>query len=139
MLRINKKIEYGVIALLHLAGSESKVASVREISEQCHISETLLSKIMQKLKSSGFVSSVHGNQGGYQLAKPLSTINLLDLTKTLQGPVQVAECLEPGHTECPVQSTCTIVTPMTMLNQRIIWLFQTTSLETLASSRKVAL
>ena len=138
MLRVNKKLEYGIIALLHLAAKPEKVASVREIAETCHIPETLLSKIMQAMKNQGIVSAVYGNHGGYRLSRDLAQITLLDINQILVGPVQVAECLEPGNQQCPAKSSCTIVSPMTVLNQKIINLFESTSVEALAS-RKVAL
>lgn len=137
MLKINKKIEYGVIALLHLAAEPKAIASCREISLKLNISETLLSKIMQKLKIAGFVEAVHGNQGGYRLCKSLGDINLLDLIQTLGGPVRVAECLD-SKAHCPLEASCSIVTPMSVLNQRIIHLFQATSLEALATNQKVS-
>ncbi len=138
MLRVNKKIEYGVIALLHLAAKPDKVASVREIAAQCRVPETLLSKIMQSMKAVGLVSSTHGNQGGYRLNRDLSNISLLDINQCLVGPVQVAECLEPGNASCPVKENCSIVTPMQVLNQKIIHLFQDTSLEALSKKRAVS-
>ena len=138
MLRVNKKIEYGIIALLHLGSQPRAVASVREIAKTCHIPETLLSKIMQTMKAAGYVEAVYGNHGGYRLTKDLSEISLLDVNQVLDGPVQVTECLEPGNDHCPVQHSCQIVTPMSVLNQKIINLFQATSLEALAK-RKVAL
>lgn len=138
MLRVNKKLEYGIIALLYLASREEKSASVREMAEACHLPETLLSKIMQSMKGEGYVAAIHGNQGGYRLNRDLAEINLLGLTQTLVGPVMVAECLEPGNEGCPVGTSCTIMSPMHNLNQRIIKLFEGTSLESLAT-RKVAL
>lgn len=138
MLRMNKKMEYGIIALLHLAAEPGRVASVREMASACKIPETLLSKIMQTMKNAGLVTASHGNQGGYQLRRGLSEISLLDLMQVLVGPVQVTECMESGNHHCPVQASCTIVTPMTMLNQKIIKLFESTSLEALAT-RKVAI
>jgi Rrf2 family protein len=138
MFRVNKKLEYGIIALLYLAAETDQRASVREIASTCNIPETLLSKIMQTMKNGGFVSATHGNHGGYRLTRPLSEINLLEITQVLVGPVRVAECLEPGNEHCPVKSACTIISPMNQLNQKIITLFQGTSLDTLAS-RKAAL
>lgn len=135
MLRVNKKLEYGIIALLHLASRPDRVASVREIASSCNIPETLLSKIMQSMKSSGFVSAVYGNHGGYRLNRDLSEISLLDINQVLVGPVQVAECLEPGNDQCPAIDSCTIATPMNVLNKKLIHLFQSTSLETLAMKK----
>ncbi len=137
MLRMNKKLEYGIIALLYLSEREDETASVREIATHSAVPETLLSKVMQGLKNAGLVSAVYGNQGGYKLCRPLAEINLLDLSKSLVGPIYVAECLEHGNQECPARVNCTIVSPMSLLNQKVIHLFQTTSLESLAT-RKVA-
>lgn len=135
MLRVNKKMEYGIIALLYLDAKEDKVASVREISAACGVPETLLSKIMQRLKNQNLVSAVYGNHGGYRLSQSLEKISLLDLTQSVVGPVHVASCLEPGNTDCPAHAQCTIVTPMAVLNNKIVDLFQSTSLETLANRK----
>lgn len=137
MLRVNKKTEYGILALLHLAARPDQVASVREIARSCRIPETLLSKIMQSMKTHGLVSAVYGNHGGYRLAKELSRISLLDINEVLVGPVRVAECLEADNHECPAQATCAIMSPMNALNDKLVQLFQSTSLESLAT-RKIA-
>jgi|688.fasta_scaffold104804_5 Rrf2 family cysteine metabolism transcriptional repressor len=137
MIRVNKKIEYGILALLYLSGKEDKAASVREMASNCGVPETLLSKIMQSIKGVGYVSAVYGNQGGYKLNKDLSEINLLGLTEVLDGPIQVAECLEEGTRTCPAKSSCSIVAPMNVLNQKIIELFQSTSLENLSARPEV--
>ena len=126
-----------MIALLYLASGADKTASVREVAQSCHVPETLLSKIMQSMKNEGFVSAVYGNQGGYRLNKALSEINLLDLTRVLDGPIQVAECLSSSNALCPVVDHCLIVSPMNTLNQKIIDLFKTTSLEALFANKEV--
>ena len=135
MLRVNKKMEYGIIALLHLSEEPQKVASVREISGTCHIPEALLSKVMQLMKNAGMVKVTHGNHGGYQLNRDLSQISLLDVSQVLVGPVQLTECLEPGNNDCPVRQGCRLVTPMAALNQKLIDMFQGTSLESIAAQR----
>lgn len=132
MLRINKKMEYGMMALLYLHTKQDKVASVREIAEQHGIPEQLLSKVMQSLKTNMLVSSVYGNHGGYRLNRDLGQISLFDLSRSVVGPVQIAACLEPGKHACPVSAGCTILTPMTQLNQMIVQLFQDTTLKSLA-------
>lgn len=139
MLRVNKKMEYGIIALLYLDRKADKVASVREISEACGVPVTLLSKIMQSLKAHDWVSAVYGNHGGYRLNQNLNSISLLDLNRTLVGPVAVTACLEnTGKHDCPAHGHCSILEPMSILNQKLVDLFQSTSIATLAN-RKVAL
>lgn len=128
-------MEYGILALLHLSAEPAKVASVREIASHCHIPEALLSKVMQRMKAAGIVKVTHGNHGGYQLDRELATISLLDMSDVLVGPVQLTECLEPGNSDCPAKTGCRLATPMLMLNQKLIQLFQATSLESIAAQR----
>lgn len=135
MLRVNKKLEYGILALIHIDAKQTRAASVREISDECHIPVALLSKIMQSMKTVGIVQAVHGNQGGYRLMKPLADISILDINEVLVGPVQVVDCLETSK-ECKVKDTCQIAAPMGLLNQKLIALFQSTSLQSLASGRQ---
>lgn len=138
MIKVNKKIEYGVLALLYLDSKEEKAASVREISSSCGVPEALLSKIMQSIKSVGYVQAQYGNQGGYKLAKTLSEISLLGITEVLDGPIQVTDCLEPGNHACPAKESCTIIDPMNVLNKKIIELFQSTSIAQLSSERHLS-
>ncbi len=119
------------MALLYLSTKSDRTASVREIAAHRGLPEPLLSKVMQSLKGNLFVLPVYGNHGGYRLNKELSEISLLKLNESLVGPVQVATCLEPGREVCPMKQGCTIVSPMTLLNQKIVQLFQDTTLETL--------
>lgn len=136
MIKVNKKIEYGVLALIYLNGKEDKAASVREMASNCGVPEALLSKIMQSIKNVGYVSAVYGNHGGYKLTKTLEEINLLGITQALDGPIQVADCLQPGNDNCPAKQSCTIIDPMNVLNQKIIELFQATSLQQLALKKE---
>ncbi len=138
MLRVNKKMEYGILALLHLSAEPGKVASVREISSVCHIPEALLSKVMQRMKAAGIVKVTHGNHGGYQLNRQLATISLLDMSDVLVGPVRLTECQEPGNSDCPAKTGCRLQAPMTVLNQKLIDLFQQTSLESIATTQRIA-
>src|SRR5437870_2666805 len=71
MLRLSKKVEYGLIALQHLAKRGSvnghPVSTVREIADENDISYDLLAKIMQDLKRDGVICSYQGVRGGYTL------------------------------------------------------------------------
>jgi Rrf2 family protein len=129
MFRMNKKMEYGILALLYLGEKEDHRASVREMAAHCHIPETLLSKIMQVMKNRSLVKAVYGNQGGYELAVSLGDISLLDLSTALVGPVEIVECLSAGNNRCPAHSGCRLASPMQALNRRVQELFKATSLD----------
>ena len=50
MLRLSKKADYGLIALMHLArAEEGRSASAKEIADAHGLPLTLLAKVLQKL------------------------------------------------------------------------------------------
>jgi hypothetical protein len=79
MFKLSKKVEYGLIAVKHMAmlGMESP-CSAKEISEKYKISYDLLSKILQKLKKESILTSVQGTRGGYILSQKPEKLSLGD-------------------------------------------------------------
>jgi len=84
MLKINKKLQYGLEALLFLSASGGKAVSTREMAEKCQVPEAMLSKILQSLKARGLVQAIHGNRGGYRLLKPLEEVSLSELNAAVE-------------------------------------------------------
>jgi Predicted transcriptional regulator len=60
MLRIPKKVEYGIIAICYMASNSNELFPVKEIANNLNISSEFLSKIMQNLAKSGIVESHQG-------------------------------------------------------------------------------
>ena len=71
MIRLSKKVEYGLIAIRHIATKPlGEIVTAKEIAETYGIPYELLSKVLQKLTKSGLISSHQGMRGGYALARP---------------------------------------------------------------------
>ncbi|MDO8643696.1 MAG: Rrf2 family transcriptional regulator [bacterium] len=137
MLRFNKKTEYALLAIEHIAikgpsANNGVVSSVREISEVYHIPFPVLAKVMQRLASQGLIKATQGINGGYQLAKPSDNISLADLVEIFDGPLAVAECFKKERISCPQWSDCTIKNPFMLLNQKIQKLLTETTIADLA-------
>ncbi|HEX5315019.1 MAG TPA: Rrf2 family transcriptional regulator, partial [Candidatus Kapabacteria bacterium] len=66
MLRLSKRVEYGLVALQQLA-KRGTVLTAREIADENGISYDLVAKIMQDLKRDGMIYSHQGVRGGYGL------------------------------------------------------------------------
>ena len=73
-----KKGEYAIRALVHLAQARQRCRA-REISQEEKVPYDFMAKILQELKSKGFVRSVRGVGGGFALAKPAATIFLKEV------------------------------------------------------------
>ena len=120
MLRLSKRVEYGLMALQYLAKSGT-VATTREISASKNIPYELLAKVMQSLKSEGIIDSYQGVRGGYALLFSPESINLSRVVKALDEHTTITECISPSgeHAMCDMFDTCTIKEPMNKLQLRM--------------------
>ncbi len=80
---------------------------LREIAKREDISLKYLEQVIVPLRTAGLVKSARGSKGGYSLAKHPSEIYLNDLVKTLDGPLNLIECLKDPKVCQKVQSCIT--------------------------------
>jgi len=120
MLKINKTIEYALIAIKHIKSNNSnKLFSSRDISDLYNIPYELLSKILQRLCKLGYLQSVKGPNGGYLLKKSLNKISLIKFIEEFEGPVSFSQCTIETNTECSQFDLCNIKSPINEINNNI--------------------
>lgn len=95
MLRLTKKVDYGILAMAQLAANPGTVVSARELSEHLALSSRLMANVLKDLARAGILHSVRGLHGGYTLEGDPRAITLAQLVRTLDGPMSIAECA--GH------------------------------------------
>jgi Rrf2 family protein len=123
VLRFNRRSEYGIIAVTHLAQRRGDAVSVREIAERYGIPRRLLAEVMKDLVHQGLVRSVRGAAGGYRLAVDPATTSVRDLLAALEGPFEIAPCT--GELEkhldgnCQLLSCCPIRGSVKRIHDRI--------------------
>ena len=122
MLKISKKADYGMMALMHLAQHPDRISwSAREISERYGIPTELMAKILQKLVQRGFLVSHHGNNDGYSLALPADAISAADVIGAIEGPLSLTSCVsDEGF--CVQFEKCNIKSPLQRLNDNVVQL-----------------
>ncbi len=121
MVRLSKKVEYGLIAIRHIATrSGGDLVTAKEIAEAYRIPFEMLAKVLQRLTRAGLILSVHGVHGGYSLARRPDEIPVSAIINAIEGtrPV-IAQCLSEGPESCGVFSTCTIKSPLTKVQANI--------------------
>jgi len=92
-MRITTKSRYGTRLIIDLAlNSQNGPVKLNDISKRQGISLKYLEKLIKKLKETGFVKSIRGPKGGYMLAKPVKSISVGDIVKTLEGSVSITDC-----------------------------------------------
>ena len=102
-MKISKKTEYGLRAMVYLAKKSSKdnPCSIKEISKKEKISFDFLEKIISKLEKTGLVKAKKGVKGGYFLAKPAKKITPGDIVLILEENIVAVNCFG-----CPMSGKC---------------------------------
>lgn len=94
-MKLSTKGRYGVKAMVDLAihyGVEP--VSIKTISTRQNISEYYLEQLFSPLRKAKLIKSIRGAQGGYVLNKNPKDIKVSDIMEILEGPVEIADCIE---------------------------------------------
>jgi len=100
-LELTRRGDYGVRAMLALAeadlgGSSSRAASclsVPQLAARMAIPPGILPSVMQRLARAGLVTAREGRAGGYALARPASSISLLEVIEAIEGEMRLRTCV----------------------------------------------
>lgn len=119
MLKLSRKVEYGLIALLHMDRQrDGAIVSAKEIAETFHIPGELFGKVMQTLARAGFVESVKGARGGYSLRRPIDSLSVGEVLETVDGPLLIVPCCD-GSDTCRQHDTCNIRAPIQRIQEDV--------------------
>jgi Rrf2 family protein len=107
-MKLSTKGKYGVRAVFEIARHYGKgPITIKEIVERQGISTSYLEQILYRLGKAGLIDSVRGPAGGYLLSRAPSDLTIGDIIRTLEGPIALSHCLEPGDAgECYQAEDC---------------------------------
>lgn len=132
MNKLNRKLEYSLMALKHMALKvPGELTTAKEVSESYHAPFDATARVMQAMAQKGLLKSEQGAFGGYHLSKNLASVTLNDLMEIVQGPTQITKCLQHGEGPCEIQRSCNIISPINNLNQRLTDFYKSVSIEEL--------
>ncbi|HCN04472.1 MAG TPA: hypothetical protein DIS79_02545 [Bacteroidetes bacterium] len=120
MLKLSKRVEYGLLAVQEMARSRDTVVSAKDLATKFSISFTLLSKVLQQLVHAGYVRAYRGTRGGYALNVEAHTLTVANVIEAIEGrTAAIVDCQDVGEHDCSVSSCCTIREPLAVLRDRI--------------------
>lgn len=134
MFRISKKTEYGILALQYIMKTQNEhAATVREISKEQRISQTLLAKILQQLAKKNIIQSVQGPRGGYVIKGDGNSVSLKDIFEAIEGPIHLTECDDDDKC-CDRYSMCSLKDSFMPIHRQITGYFENITLKDLAAN-----
>lgn len=104
-MKLSTKGRYGVRAMVDLAANYGgPPVSIKTISKRENLSEYYLEQLFSPLRRANIIRSIRGAQGGYVLCKPPSEITVGDIMTVLEGPIEIADCID--GVECDSSDCC---------------------------------
>ena len=140
MLKINRKVEYALMALkfiLDKKDPEIKV-SAREICEALQTPFDTTAKVMQVMNNQEILTSSKGIKGGYTLKRPLKEVSFLELVKIIEG-VEFTSICTSNKGPCDLLASCNIADPLRKLNRSVFKHLDHLSLEELLNDKRMDL
>ena len=131
MLKLTKKADYGLIALKDLTVRHPQSASAKDIADRYGVPLPLLSKILQKLARTGFLTSVQGTNGGYRLARDPAEISAFEIIRAIDGPIFLTACFTE-HGGCEHSVKCNVRDPLRRVHEGIVQLLSSIKLTDIA-------
>ena len=138
MIKINRKVEYALMVLkLMKEKGPSELTTAREVCDRFELPFDTTAKVMQQMNGADFLHSHKGVKGGYTLARELSSISYIELAELIEGKSFMMDCHEGP---CDLIHTCNISQPIKRLNDYLINIFSSLTLqELLADDNLLAL
>ena len=120
MLKLSKKTEYAIIALLDMARRDKdELVTAKDLSRNYNIPPEIMGKVLQSLVRENLVVSHQGIKGGYQLHMPLQEINVKKIITAVEGPVHLVDCTLEEQCGCEQIDTCGIKGPMEFIQAEL--------------------
>ncbi len=98
-----RRTDLALRALMSLEAAGTLVQAA-DLAETLHSTRQFVPQVMAPLVRAGWVTSVPGPRGGYQLDADLGTTSLLEVIESIEGPTDDGSCVLGGP--CPTAVGC---------------------------------
>ncbi|MBI4568189.1 MAG: Rrf2 family transcriptional regulator [Planctomycetes bacterium] len=137
MIRLTKKVDYGILLLAYIASRPGRAVTAKEIAADLHLSRPFAANVLKKLAREELLISTRGSSGGYTLARPPLSITLGDLVQALEGEFALAQCtseaaVRHSASECHLFECCSAKGPVQYVHRRIAQVLSEVSFAELA-------
>jgi Rrf2 family protein len=130
MLKINKKVEYALMALKFMADKSNaqELTSAREVCDEFNTPFDTTAKVMQLMNNENILKSVKGIKGGYSLHRSLTDITYMELVRLIEGKKEIGRVCVSNSGTCELFGKCNIATPVEQLNKKLNTFLETLTL-----------
>lgn len=116
-MRTSTRVEAAIHCCVVLTWAQGKILATVQLAALFDLPPAYLNKTLQALTKAGLTESVPGNGGGFALARPATSICLLDIVAAIEGRDPLFRCDEirqkgMAAAACPPAQACGIARAM---------------------------
>lgn len=105
-MRLTAYTDFGLRALMRLAGEPERSFTTDEIASEFEISRHHLIKVVRGLAEAGYVTTQRGAAGGFRLAHRPESITLGQVVRDLEEEQPLVECFRADGGACVLTPRC---------------------------------
>ncbi|MEG0688347.1 MAG: Rrf2 family transcriptional regulator [Hungatella sp.] len=118
-MKISTKGRYALRMMLEFALHPNECTKINQVAKRQQISDKYLEQIVTVLTRAGYVKSMRGAQGGYQLTQDPTTYTVGMILRLTEGSLAPVSCLEEGENPCERANGCVTLDVWKQLNDAI--------------------
>ncbi len=103
-MKRNSRLSLALHTLSHMAGQPDRMQTSKDIAEHAGTNPVVVRRVLGKLREAGLLISEKGHAGGWQLAKPASSITLADIYLALNERLVSASSDNVEPSLCSVET-----------------------------------
>lgn len=130
-MTISSKGRYALRTMMDLANHMGETIKLKDIAARQDISEKYLEQIIAVLNKAGYVRSIRGAQGGYQLVKEPKAYTVGMILRQTEGSLAPVECLAENALPCERQGICATVEVYKRIYEAVNNVIDTTTVQDL--------
>lgn len=132
-MRLTERTDYALRALMVLAASRRR-QTVPALARALGVSANHLTKVVQSLQESGWVTTTPGRGGGVELWLDPRDLTVGDVVRGLEPDLALVECMRAGG-RCPLEGSCALATALASAREAFMDVLDRTTLGDLVHRR----
>ncbi|MGB3243981.1 MAG: Rrf2 family transcriptional regulator [Sulfitobacter sp.] len=107
-MKLTSYTNYAMRSLQLAALKSPDLVRVDDVARIHKLSRPHIMKIVHELGKAGYLETVRGRGGGFRLARAPEDINVGEVVRITEGPMDVVECFNPEKNTCPLMGICVL-------------------------------
>ena len=136
-MQLNHFSDYALRVLMYVARNASGTVTIAEIAHVHGISENHLMKVVNRLATLKYLTTVRGRGGGIKLGRAAEDISIGSVVRELE-PLAIVECMSIEGGDCRLAPSCALSAVLDSALHAFLKTLDQYSLADISKSRRVS-